>query len=108
MGDRYEDDNGAHLEGPGHGCADTQAGETFRGRHACALGSRFAVLLSEVSGPPGSAEHAAVDEPVGELLGQRARRVDLELAKARGAHWLEKVCRPRSSSHRRGSLDPCL
>lgn len=74
----------------------------------CALGSRFAVLLSEVSGPPGSAEHAVVDESVGELLGQRARRVDLELAKARGAHWLEKVCRPRSSGHRRASLDPCL
>lgn len=107
-GDRYEDDNGVHLEGPGQGCADTQAGETFCGRHDCALGSRFAVLLPEVSGPLGSAEHAPVDEPVGELLGQRARRVDLELAKARGAHWLEKVCRPRSSGHRRGSLDPCL
>ena len=90
VGDRYEDDNGVHLEGPGHGCADTQAGETFCGRHDCALGSRFAVLLSEVSGTLGSAEHAPVDEPVGELLGQRAQRVDLELAKARGAHWLKR------------------
>lgn len=41
------------------------------------------------------------------LLGQRARRVDLDLAKARDTHWLEKVWATKQLSPPR-SLDPCL
>ena len=41
------------------------------------LGSRFSVLLSEISGPLGSAEYMTVDEP--ELQGQRTRRIKREV-----------------------------